>query len=99
MRVDPQRASDTARNRLPRGELARERHGQVEAASGNQDAGAAPQLHRKLRSLALIQEAMMDMLRVQRVLPVFGGVLYVMLSVLFGSVWYAALSLMLTRLE
>jgi hypothetical protein len=32
----------------------------------------------------------------QRMLPVVGGLLYVMLSVLFGSLWYAALSLMMT---
>ena len=37
--------------------------------------------------------------RVKKFLPVFGGLLYVMLSVLFGSVWYAALSTMLTKIE
>ena len=37
--------------------------------------------------------------RVKRFLPVFGGLLYVMLSVLFGSVWYAALSMVMTRIE
>jgi hypothetical protein len=31
-------------------------------------------------------------------LPVFGGLLYVVLSVLFGSLWYAALSMMMTRM-
>jgi hypothetical protein len=41
----------------------------------------------------------MDMPRVKRFLPVFGGLLYVMLSVLFGSVWYAALSMVMTRIE
>ena len=37
--------------------------------------------------------------RVKKMLPVFGGLLYVMLSVLFGSVWYAALSMMMTMIE
>jgi hypothetical protein len=37
--------------------------------------------------------------RVKKFLPVFGGLLYVMLSVLFGSVWYAALSTMMTRIK
>lgn len=37
--------------------------------------------------------------RVKKWLPVFGGILYVALSVLFGSVWYAALSTVMTRLE
>jgi hypothetical protein len=36
---------------------------------------------------------------VKKFLPVFGGLLYVALSVLFGSVWYAALSTVLTRIE
>jgi hypothetical protein len=40
-----------------------------------------------------------DMPRVKKLLPMFGGLLYVVLSVLFGSVWYAALSTMMTRLE
>jgi hypothetical protein len=35
----------------------------------------------------------------KKFLPVFGGLLYVMLSVLFGSVWYAALSTVMTRIE
>jgi hypothetical protein len=35
----------------------------------------------------------------KKFLPVFGGVLYVVLSVLFGSVWFAALSTVMTRLE
>jgi hypothetical protein len=39
------------------------------------------------------------MLRVRRMLPVFGVLLYVLLSVLFGSLWYAALSLMMTVIE
>ena len=29
----------------------------------------------------------MDMPRVKKLLPVFGGLLYVVLSVLFGSLW------------
>jgi hypothetical protein len=37
--------------------------------------------------------------RVKKFLPVFGGLLYVLLSVLFGSVWYAALSTMMTRIK
>jgi hypothetical protein len=37
--------------------------------------------------------------RAKKLLPVFGGVLYVVLSVMFGSVWYAALSTVMTRLE
>jgi hypothetical protein len=37
--------------------------------------------------------------RVKKLLPVFGGLLYVVLSVLFGSVWYAALSKVMTTLE
>ena len=39
------------------------------------------------------------MLRVKKFLPVFGGILYVVLSVLFGSMWYAALSTVLMRIE
>jgi hypothetical protein len=35
----------------------------------------------------------------KKFLPVFGGLLYIMLSVLFGSVWYAALSTVMTRIE
>jgi hypothetical protein len=38
------------------------------------------------------------MSRVKAMLPVFGGLLYVVLSVLFGSLWYAALSMMMTRM-
>jgi hypothetical protein len=34
----------------------------------------------------------------QKWLPVLGGVFYVMLSVLLGSLWYAALSLAMGRL-
>ena len=37
--------------------------------------------------------------RVKKFLPIFGGLLYVVLSVLFGSVWYAALSTVLTSIE
>jgi hypothetical protein len=37
--------------------------------------------------------------RIKKLLPVFGGFLYVVLSVLFGSVWYAALSTVMTTLE
>jgi hypothetical protein len=39
------------------------------------------------------------MLRVKKFLPVFGVMLYVALSVLFGSVWYAALSTLITKIE
>jgi hypothetical protein len=37
--------------------------------------------------------------RIKKLLPVFGGLLYVVLSVLLGSVWYAALSTVMTTLE
>jgi hypothetical protein len=40
-----------------------------------------------------------DMPRLKKLMPVFGGLLYLMLSVLFGSVWYAALSTVMTRIE
>jgi hypothetical protein len=39
------------------------------------------------------------MAKMKKFLPVFGGLLYVVLSVLFGSVWYAALSTVMTRIE
>jgi hypothetical protein len=39
------------------------------------------------------------MSRVKKLLPVFGGLLYVVLSVLFGSLWYAALSTVMMRIE
>jgi len=41
----------------------------------------------------------MDRSRVKRLLPVFVGLLYVLLSVLGGSAWYTALSLMMMRIE
>jgi hypothetical protein len=41
----------------------------------------------------------MGMPRVKRMLPVFGGWLYVVLSVRFGSVWDEALSTVMTRIE
>ena len=37
------------------------------------------------------------MSRVKAMLPVFGGLLYILLSVLFGSMWYAALSMIMAR--
>jgi hypothetical protein len=37
--------------------------------------------------------------RVQKMLPTLGVLLYVVLSVFFGSLWYAALSLVMTTLE
>jgi hypothetical protein len=37
--------------------------------------------------------------KVRKVLPTIGILLYVILSVLFGSLWYAALSLAMTMLE
>jgi hypothetical protein len=40
-----------------------------------------------------------DMPRVKKLLPVFGGLLYVVLSMLFGSVWYAVLSTIMTRIK
>ncbi|HSF29655.1 MAG TPA: hypothetical protein VLK82_04165 [Candidatus Tectomicrobia bacterium] len=36
---------------------------------------------------------------VKKLLPVFGGLLYVVLSMLFGSLWYAALSTVMTTIE
>ena len=39
------------------------------------------------------------MFRVKTMLPVFGGLLYVLLSMLFGSLWYAALSMMMAMIE
>jgi hypothetical protein len=39
------------------------------------------------------------MSKMKKFLPVFGGLLYVVLSVLFGSVWYAALSTVMTRIK
>jgi hypothetical protein len=40
----------------------------------------------------------MDTPRVNKLWPVFGGLLYVVLSVRFGSVWDTALSTMMTRI-
>jgi hypothetical protein len=37
--------------------------------------------------------------KVRKALPTIGILLYVILSVLFGSLWYAALSLGMTMLE
>ncbi len=37
--------------------------------------------------------------RVKKLSPVFGGLLYVVLSVRFGSLWCAALSTVMTRIE
>ena len=62
---------------------------------------AAPRLSRnRLADLASVtgQEEVVAMSRVKTMLPVFGGLLYVVLSVLFGSMWYAALSMMMTRI-
>lgn len=36
---------------------------------------------------------------VKKLLPVFGGLLYVVLSMLFGSLWYAVLSTVMTTIE
>jgi hypothetical protein len=44
------------------------------------------------------KEGVIDMSRVKTMLPVLGGLLYVVLSVFFGSLWYAALSMMMTRI-
>jgi hypothetical protein len=41
----------------------------------------------------------MNRARVKKMLPVFGGLLYVLLSVLWGGVWYAALSVMMMKIE
>jgi hypothetical protein len=46
----------------------------------------------------MTKEAVMDSPCSKKWFPVLGGVLYVVLSVLFGSLWYAALSLAMTRL-
>jgi hypothetical protein len=62
---------------------------------------AAPRCSRNhLADLASVngKEGVIDMSRVKTMLPVFGGLLYVVLSVLFGSLWYAALSIMMTRI-
>jgi hypothetical protein len=62
---------------------------------------AAPRLSRNhLAALTSVtgKEGAIDMFRVKTMLPVFGGLLYVVLSVLFGSMWYAALSMMMTRM-
>jgi hypothetical protein len=62
---------------------------------------AAPRRSRNhLADLASVtgKEGVIDMSRVKTMLPVFGGLLYVVLSVLFGSLWYAALSIMMTRI-
>lgn len=62
---------------------------------------AAPRLSRnRLADLTSVtgKEEVIAMARVKTMLPVFGGLLYVVLSVLFGSVWYAALSAMMTRI-
>jgi hypothetical protein len=62
---------------------------------------AAPQFSRNPQKIwhhSTVRKGM-DMPRVRKYLPVFGGLLYVMLSVLFGSVWYAALSLMMSSIE
>jgi hypothetical protein len=62
---------------------------------------AAPRLGRnRLADLTSVigKEEIVAMSRVKTMLPVFGGLLYVVLSVLFGSMWYAALSMMMTRI-
>jgi hypothetical protein len=41
----------------------------------------------------------MGMPTVKKLFPMFGGLLYVVLSVLFGSLWYAALSTVMARVE
>jgi hypothetical protein len=41
----------------------------------------------------------MDTPKAERTLMVLGGLLFVMLCVFVGSVWYAALSLAMTMLE
>jgi hypothetical protein len=42
------------------------------------------------------KEVVMVRQRVQKLLPTLGVLLYVMLSVFFGSLWYAALSFVMT---
>jgi hypothetical protein len=37
--------------------------------------------------------------RVQKMLPTLGVLLYVVLSVFFGSLWYAALSFVMASIE
>jgi len=37
--------------------------------------------------------------RVPKMWPMFGILLYVMLGVFFGSIWYAALSFVMTTIE
>jgi hypothetical protein len=63
--------------------------------------GAASRLSRNhLAALTSVtaKQGVIDMSRVKTMLPVFGGLLYVVLSVLFGSLWYAVLSMMVTRM-
>jgi hypothetical protein len=75
---------------------------EAEAAHGCQYAGAAPRLSRnRPAEIASVNDkgGAMGMPRVKRMLPVFGGWLYVVLSVRFGSVWDEALSTAMTRIE
>jgi hypothetical protein len=45
------------------------------------------------------KEVVMVRQTTQKILPTFGILLYVMLSVFFGGLWYAALSLGIRMLE
>jgi hypothetical protein len=39
------------------------------------------------------------MSRIKKLLPVFAGLVYVAPNILFGGMWYAALSMVMTRIE
>jgi hypothetical protein len=62
---------------------------------------AAPRLSRHcLENMASVDGQERDgYAKSKEVLTHFGGLLYVVLSVLFGSVWYATLSTVMTRIE
>jgi hypothetical protein len=65
-------------------------------ASGRQHLGAVETAQKTWHQQATRRG--MDTPRVNKLWPVFGGLLYVVLSVRFGSVWDAALSTMMTRI-
>jgi hypothetical protein len=72
----------------------------VKVAGGSQQTEGSTSPQPKPLGLYDIRHAQggIDMSRVKAMLPVFGGLLYILLSVLFGSMWYAALSMMMARI-